>query len=305
MSEKQNKVLELADTGEGAIVNVMNAGIRKEYAVEMLDKHVFRASSSDKCSKALWFKRNSFEPDSRMEPRTKALFRVGHISEVVMLNDLQQYCVGPGKPWAELNCGKIAGTFVMGDSTYNHFHQLSWSWKHPNGETISCHPDAVARLHDGTYELIDTKTYSNFGFMKFAKEETPAIEAIAGYEGQAHSLMNTDEAKALKITRFRFVGMRKDTSHMADRVIRFDQEIMDRVIQNFSEAGQENAPEDAYDFIPEMTGRKPNKKPTGRYTVPWQCSYCSYMKTCKGESQIEFKSGKPIHIFEPKKKEGA
>jgi hypothetical protein len=298
-----DKPLELADTGDGAITFAINNHIRGVLAKSPIDTYVTRASSAGKCSRQLWFKKNGQLIDKVMEPRTQHLFRSGHISEVVLLNDMLESCVGPGKPFAELYCGEVDGEVEIGGVVYKTFKQLPWSFKLPNGEIVTAHPDAIARLHNGEWELIDAKTYSSFGFMKFENMDTPAIEAVEDYKYQAHALMGCDEAKELNINRFRFVGIRKDTSHLADRLIHFDQSILDFVIKNYIEALSEKMPDRAYAAEAEMEGRKPNKKPTGREILGWRCSYCAYTQSCWPNVQTEFKSGKPILIIDNNKGE--
>ena len=297
-----NKPLELADTSDGAVTHAVYNQVKKEIEAAGIDTYITRASSAGKCSRQLWYKRNGAKPDKAMEPRTRHLFRSGHISEIVLLNDLLESAVGPGRPWAELNCGEIDSVIEIGGVEYKTFKQLEWSFTLPNGEVVTGHPDAVAKLHNGEYELIDAKTFSNFGFMRFEKKETPAIEAVEDYKFQAHALMNCDEARDLNIKRFRFVGIKKDTSHMADRLIDLDSGVLDVVIRRYMEALSEKKPERTHSPENEMTGRSPNKRPTGRKVLGWRCSYCPYADQCWGKLTVEFKSGRPIYIVEKETK---
>ena len=293
----QDKPIELADTSDGAITHAINNFTRKQIENTPQDNYITRASSAGKCSRQLWYKRNG-EKSEPMEPRVKNLFRTGHLTEIVLLNDMLESCVGPGKPYKALNCGEVDGEIEIGGIKYKTFKQLEWSFKLVSGHTVTAHPDAIAQLHSGEWELIDAKTYSSFGFMRFEKMETPAIEAVEDYKYQAHALMNCDEARELKIKRFRFVGIRKDTSHLADRLIHFDYKILDHLTTGYLEALMDKTPKRSYEPEPEMTGRKPNKKHTGRYKLGWRCSYCPYTGKCWPDVKIEFKSGKPIHIVE-------
>jgi hypothetical protein len=228
---------------------------------------ILRASSSGKCSRALWYKKNNYEEET-INPRAIINFALGDLTEHLYKNLVRENMVGPLKLYKELVLGKETGEFYSQGRMFKAYEQETWSFDLDYlGETqkVTAHADGYGLRNDGVWELFDFKSSSNFGFMSFLKD------GPVDYLPQAHTLMMTNEARELNIKEFRFYYLKKDTGHIASRLIKYDKEIEKKVINNFKEAIGINRPKIPYSpLIDKKLGK----------VLPWQCSYCGFKDHC-------------------------
>lgn len=202
-----------------------------------------------------------------------------------MLHNIKEHCVGPDKFYEEVDFGAITGNYTVGDELVLQYSQEDLEFD-INGLKISGHVDGWAK-RNGEWVIIECKSSSNLGFKKF-QDFGPT-----DYLQQAHALMLTDKAQDLGVTEVHFYYLRKETGHIWMRSVSYDHKIAKRVKSGFLAAASEEAPRPEYGFIEETF----RKKPTGRWTIPWQCGYCPYKDECKPGGEVEFKSGKPKFIY--------
>lgn len=302
----QDKPIELAHTGDGAAAIAIKKALKEKLLAQPPSTKAIRGSNGGKCSKAMWAQVNGVERESVPEGRFDLLLKTGKMLEPLLIAYFKNYLLGPGRFYRELYFGEPDQTFAIDEDGELHvYNQPPWEGVTPLGVEWTTSPDGYGVLHNGEVEGIDFKSAASHNFTSAADLNQPAQEAIGSYLGQAHAIMGSKQGRELGMKRFRFFYINKNTSDMADRLIMYSEEAMEDVHRRFNEAAGDKPPKDGHELVPEMTGRKPNKKPTGRLTAPWQCRYCAYTKWCKGDYTIEFKSGRPIYVFTQSNEEGA
>lgn len=258
-----------------------------------------RASSATNCVRQSWYYNHDY-PSNKLTPRKIVNFLAGDIGELTMKYFISQGCVGDGKLYSEVNFGELKGYYKIGKYFLPHFEQPPWSFN-VQDITITGHPDGVGKRNsDGKWELIECKTASNYGYEGFKKE------GAKDYLKQAHALMLTDEAARLGLSGVRFFYLRKETGHIWDRFHAYDMEIAAAVASNFVKSNMAEIPKRDFESIDEMKIKQKDgvkfKEPTGRKTVEWQCEYCSFLKECHGDYEVEwpkdrFGNAKPYYIL--------
>lgn len=253
-----------------------------------------RASSAPSCVKKLWYTKNGF-PGEPLRARSILTFTTGDLVEHALKFFIEKSCVGPDKLYSEVDFGKKIGTFTVQHREFTTYEQETVTIDLKNGIKLTGHGDGWGKRNsDGRWEYIEIKSSANYGFDRFVSGETP------DYIYQAHAIMMSDKALALGADSTRFFYQKKETAHIYDRLYKFHQEIADAVKKKFYFANQEETPEAPYKLEPEMSGRAPNKKPTGRLVAKYPCSYCPFLKSCFPEIKTEFKSGRPVFYVDQK-----
>ena len=262
-----------------------------EYLKRNEETYIHRASAATLCFKQRWYKgRNTL--GTPLTPRKMVNFLLGDLSEKTILYFVKNACVGSGKLYSEVDFGKVIGSFTFQGKLIEIYEQETLHM--PMGKLdITAHVDGWGKRNlDGKWELIECKSAANWGFNDF--KEVGAKD----YLKQAHVCMATYKAKALGVDQVRYFYLRKETGHLWDRVFDFDQNLLDTVIHEYELADSEKEPVAPYLLINEtMRG-----KPTGRKIAGFPCSYCAYLRHCKGAyikdwKKDQFQNMKPIFVF--------
>ena len=129
---------------------------------------------------------------------------------------------------------------------------------------------------DGIYNesVVDFKSTTTFGF-KRAQQGDPG-----NYDRQLHFYM-----KALGLKRALLVYYCKETSDLCELVVPWNDDTWAEVESRFRSV------------IQSTRDKLPNKEygPNEKGALPWQCSYCSFVKTCWPEYELSFDGkGKPV-----------
>lgn len=249
---------------------------------EGLPKDQNRASAAPACPTKRWYRMQGFKEET-MSPRTIINFAMGDIAEVVMAHFVAHGLVGPGKLYSEVDFGTPANTFRIQKKEFTQYHQpdlLALVGDIP----VTAHADGWGKRNsDGQWEYIEFKSSSNYGFSKFKEGED-------GYIKQAHVLMKTNKAIALGVTQTRFFFLRKETGHIWDRVVKFDENIWNEVVQEYAAAAGPTMPPAPFEL---------SRDKLGRLVAKYPCSRCGFLEQCKGKYKIEMGKafGKDYPIF--------
>lgn len=250
-----------------------------------------RCSAASMCPRRRWYQ-NQGRPGEAMTPRKEVNFLLGDLSERVMLYFIAQSLVGPGKLYSEVNLGKEIGEITFQGKPLKLYAQKTLRLT-GQGLSVSGHADGLGKRNsDGEWELIECKSSANYGFDSFKKD------GPGDYIYQAHALMMTEELAALNVRSVRFFYLKKETGHLWDRLLAFDEEIAKKVVSDFIAANGETMPEKPHSLKEEIF----KKEKTGRLIAQFPCTYCPYLKDCQGDHEVEFSkdwSGnrKPVYVF--------
>lgn len=256
--------------------------------------NVLRASAASLCVRRRWYQRNGYV-GSPLTPRKIVNFLLGDLSERTLVHFIKKGCVGHGKIYSEVKFGDPLGKIQFQGRDIEIYKQHTMSFE-LQGNTITGHADGFGKRNiDGQWELIEIKSAADYGFQSFQKD------GPGDYLKQAHALMLTKECRELDIKTVRFFYLRKSTGHLWDRAFHYDELIAEDVRRSFLLSAGDMIPVAPYDYVE----AKIRGKPTGRTTVPWQCQYCGFLKECKGEYELEWKSDqfgnmKPSYWFKRK-----
>lgn len=250
-----------------------------------------RCSSADACVRQRWMQNHGIQGEP-MLPRSLLVFATGDMVEHVMKYLIAQANVGPNKLYSEVDFGKKDGTFTIQHREFDIYKQEDLTFTINSELTISGHADGWGRRNsDGQWELIEIKSSSFQGYLKFLKGET-------NYRKQLQALMMTNKAQALKVKSVRLFYMNKNTSDIFERSYEFDGLMGDEIKIEYLLTNKDEMPDipDAPDIGPEID------KKTGKTKLGWRCSYCDYKKNCFPTMIIEYSSaGKPMMVLPPAK----
>jgi len=138
-----------------------------------------------------------------------------------------------------------------------------------DGQEITCHCDGI--YNDC---IIDFKSINGLGFKRV---QTGFVEP--SYISQMHVNM-----KAFGKRRAVLEFYCKDTSHIHECSIEWVDSIWDEIVERFRKVIK------ATDSS--LPDREHEPKQDG--TLPWQCSYCGYCKTCWPDYTMDIVKGKPV-----------
>lgn len=251
-----------------------------------------RCSSATMCSKRNWYQNQGLKGEE-LTPRKIVNFLLGDLSERTLLYFIKTALVGPGKLYSEIDLGDVVGTFQFQGKFLELYEQKTFSFKIGAIE-ITGHFDGFGKRNsDGQWEMIECKSSTNFGFKKF-KDEGPK-----DYLRQSHAGMMTKECRARNVKSVRYFYLRKETGHLWDSLHQYDDEIAHEVVTNFIIANSPVEPKAPHELIEEK----------GKLVANFPCTYCPYLKMCKGEHEVEWKKNyqngtlKPLHVFTKGKKD--
>lgn len=260
---------------------------------------ILRPSSSGKCARALWYQRNKYEA-TPIAGRAHLSFMAGHISEDVMKHFIVKYCVGDGKPFKSVSFGEPVRTFWVGGEEVTQYKQITTRTVLPSGLELPGAIDGLVQYHDDSWAIMDCKSASDYGFAEVKKTNDPG-----DYKYQAHCYMFSDVGLKYNVTKFLFMYMRKTTGHLHDFLIHMDPLVINEIDRRFLRASGDVPPD--REHSPEIETYY--KKPTGRKTLCWQCSYCAYNTHCWPGAKKDFKKDqfgnyKPVLVVEGETKKG-
>lgn len=267
------------------------------------DVYVNRASAATMCPKRRQYQRKG-EEGTPLTPRKIVNFLLGDLVEMATLFFVVEACVGPGKLYSEVDLGEVKGEVQIGDKLVRTYKQKTLTTKVPLSDgtelIVTCHADGFGKRNsDGQWELIECKSAANWGFQSFQSDGPD------DYLRQAHTVMSSEECKERGIRQTRYFYMRKETGHLWDRLEFFNDGIWERTQAEFIAVQSDKEIPTPFQLIPELTGRSPNRKPTGRYVAQFPCTYCPYLAKCQGDYKLEWKEDqwgnqKPSYVFTPK-----
>lgn len=276
-------------------------GLREFIAKQPLDTYVNRSSSASRCVRERWLKRIGTigEPT---QPRMFLVWKYGHMAEDFYKQLVKMFCVGPEKLYSEVDFGTPIRSFMVDSIEVLQYEQPTVYTKITDKLTVTGHVDGWGKRNaDDKWEVMDFKTASNYGYDKFVAGEIPE------YIYQMASLLLSDKAKELGAESSRLWYWRKETEHLHDKPFPFLKNDIEKVRREFIVAASEPEPAPPYELEQEKTYNRSTKQydPTGRMIIPnYPCGYCAYKAHCYSEVQLEFKSGKPVWVYRPKKVSG-
>lgn len=272
-------------------------GIASDLAKAPKDIYVDRASSATRCVRERWLKRRGVEGEP-LQPRMALVFKYGHLVEPYYKMLVEKYCVGPGKLYSEVDFGKRTRFIEIDGDKIWEYEQETVITK--IGElSITGHCDGWGRRNsDGEWEIMDFKSAANIGYDKFVAGEIP------DYERQLTTLLLSEKNEERKAKSFRLWYWRKETEHLFDRPFTIELEVIKKVKREFIIAAGEAEPAPPYELTKELVYNRSTKSydETGRLIIPnYPCGYCAFKAHCFSDVSREFKSGKPVWVYTPKK----
>lgn len=211
------------------------------------ESKALRGSSAGSCGRALGYTRHG-APGEKLSSRTHLVFELGNTIET----QLMQYAVPLGLTDAQK---EVSMTI--------------------NGEEIKGHIDGLFKDELGEQWVIDFKSINTLGFKR----------AAGGFQNDKYVAQLHFYMKALGLNKSMLVYYNKDTSHLCEQSVFWDETVWQKIENRFREvinSTPENLPGREYE---------PNEKGI----FPFQCSYCPHSKICWPDAEVVFdKNYKPI-----------
>lgn len=283
--------------------------IREEYGEpddEEGDTNVNRASAAYQCTKRRWFKRKGYKGIA-ITPRKIVNFTLGDLSELTVQYFIKKACVGPGKMYSEVDFGEKTGEQMINGKLIEFYKQkdLHLTLHHDSLPPIEivCHADGLGKRNlDGQWELIECKSSANWGYKGFMAGEPN------DYLPQAHTVMMTDECRALGVRATRYFYLKKETGNLWDRLEFFNDLIWQKTKNSFFEVMSEEMPPTPYDltthyaYVLKPGNVRKTKVVTKDLEAQFPCTYCPYIEHCFGKFELEFTEDqwghqKPAYVF--------
>lgn len=252
----------------------------KNLVKEEKEVNVNRCSAATYCVRRRWYANHGFKGEA-VTPRLALNFKFGHLVEMFMTSIIRESLLGVF--YSEINFGERVDEIPLQGMKLTNYEQQTLSFK-INDLLITGHADGFGkRVRDGMWELIEIKSAATFGYSDFVRN------GPGDYIKQAHAVMLTDECRKLGVNTVRYFYLKKDTTEIFDKAYQFCEETAELVKNEFINATSEIIPEDPYGFKVDKKGNK---------TIGFPCTYCPYIKECKGEYKIErTTSGKKQYLF--------
>lgn len=225
-------------------------------------KGKLRLSSAGKCARALAYAFHGFEKKGKeQDSRSAIVFAQGDYIEAMVTQ-----------------LAKLSGVVLLGIG----LNQVNVKMLVRGVEVVG-HPDGFV-INDGIMGLFECKSMSSFSFERFEKGEISE-----DYIAQIQAYMFAAGMNWCCI-----VAVNKDSGVMAEQIVRFDKDIVQKVSDNLAKVIQST---------PELLPDAPktldcNEK--GLY--PWNCLYCSFWGVCRPNAQ-KVLVGKSYKLKEITKKE--
>lgn len=262
------------------------------------DSNVLRASAAPQCVRRRWLQARGIK-GARMAPRSIVNFILGDVYEHTIKHLIKSSCVGTGKLYSEVSFGEHTGTFTIQRREFDIHQQIEVTTK-IGPLTITGHLDGIGKRNsDGRWEFIEAKSSSDYGFEKFKKSGPNE------YLKQAHATMMSDLAYELGVTETRYFYGRKQSGHLHDRLISFDESIAEITRQEYSDSMAPAPPAPPHTLTVEMK----SGLPTGRLiALSFPCGFCPYINTPHCHHGLEKKhrndnggNRRPIYVYDPRK----
>lgn len=205
-----------------------------------------RMSNSGKCARAIAYQYHDY-PSEPLSARSLMVFRLGNTIESEVKALIAKYC-------SHLDITYPTHTLKIGIE----------------GNEITGHVDGF--ISDDT--ILEVKSINGMRFKSLDREGIPE-----DYIAQAQAYMGASgRSKTL------FIFYCKDTSHLREITLNYDEKYLMGVVDNFKSvivSTPKNLPDRKY--TPLKSGQ-----------LPWQCSYCSFTSYCWPDYQLKFdKNNKP------------
>jgi hypothetical protein len=221
-----------------------------------------RLSAAGKCPRALAYAYHGFEKKGKeLDSRSAIVFAQGDYVEAMVTQ-----------------LAKLSGVVLLGIG----LNQVNVEML-VKGTKVVGHPDGFM-IHNTEMGLFECKSMSSFSFARFEKGEIDE-----GYIAQIQSYMFGSGMNWCCI-----VAVNKDSGVMAEQIVRFDKEIVQKVHDNLAKVLQ-STPETLPDAPQTLDC---NEK--GLY--PWNCLYCSWWGLCRTNA-VKTLVGKSYKLKEQPKKE--
>jgi CRISPR/Cas system-associated exonuclease Cas4 (RecB family) len=203
---------------------------------------VLRPSSAGKCPRALAYKKLYPDEGEPLTSRSISVFALGHV-----IHDMERQLISTVCPLHDVE------------------KQVEFDL---DGHKIVGHIDGLLQLTNSLV-LLDIKTTNASSYERMLREG-PSPDYVA----QLNVYLAATGLKEGYLWLFN-----KDTAHRAILPVRYDYRIVEEVKKRWLSvlhATVDNMPDRAYSPISEV--RK--GKQTGREYLPWQCSYCAFVRKC-------------------------
>lgn len=246
-----------------------------------------RASASGSCPRKVWFQNQGLKGEL-MAPRAILNFTLGDVTEAVVTSFIKSALVG--SLYKSVDFGEKIGEVMIQNRLIEAYSQETVTTTIPasfGDISIPGHADGWGELQDGSWELIEIKSASSYGFQEFEKN------GPGDYIYQAHCLMMSDKAQSLGVKRVRFFYIKKDTGHLATGVFPYEESVAQEVRRSFIKANQEEMPCRGCQVEDETV----RKKLTGRKKLHWKGAYCGFKDKCyelEKSFQSSFGTMKPV-----------
>ncbi len=251
--------------------------IEKNQRARANDSNVLRGSAATLCVRRRWYQGKGYA-GTPLAPRKIINFAQGDITEKNLAYYVKEGCVGPGKTYKRVTFGKVLGETEISGRIIPVYGQLESVFRVAPGKEVLCHFDGIGQRHDDSYDLLEFKSASNYGFQKFVKNEP------LDYLNQAHAYMMTEMCKHFNVKKVNFVFLRKETSHIFSREYDYDHEIAKQVTIDYLLSIARDIPLRPYG--PDSKGK-----------LPWQCSYCPYVTKCWDAKKV-YRNNKPQYYVD-------
>lgn len=226
-----------------------------------------RASNSGSCTRKIWYENKNVVPDLLTEARENK-------------DDINS--------WIQKNSSRARYNLVFGlgnmietqlvDILGDKISDMQKKITIQDGDlTISGSIDGIYTDEHNNKWIVDFKSINTRGFKQTFKYRKSGTEILVDYKYicQAHCYM-----KALDIPRFIFIYYNKDTSHIDQVGLTFNEITYKEIIKRFKKAIGINIPDRDY---------HPQDSKDG-----WNCTYCQFFNTCwAGEYKMVIDSGVP------------
>lgn len=232
------------------LIEYIQEGIKEEEKEKRKSQSSpLRMSASGKCARQIGYQLYGFESEP-LPPRSIMVFRLGDTIEAELKALLVKYL--PPHIEVELLNEEISVDI--------------------DGVKILGHTDGI--IKQPIQAVLEMKSINTMRYKSLSREGIPF-----DYQMQATAYM-----KALGLKKTLFMFYNKDTSHVMEIEMSFDESFWQQIVKRFQSvihSTKENLPPREY-------------HPDGLGKLTWHCSYCSYNKHCYPEAELMFdKQGRP------------
>lgn len=179
---------------------------------------------------------------------------------------------------------RVEFSFTVDDEAYN----------------IGGHIDGILILPGEEPRLLEIKSISDIGFDLLQYAEGDKYQHIEETYRASHAAYR----KALGMTKSVFLFVNKNTSHTlwVEAPEADDELALSVAVSRWytvscwlrTRTDEAAPPEQMRDHNPMAETKR--KKPTGRTVLPWNCSYCRFVRACWPKARLDLETGKPVYV---------